>query len=136
MSLRSWIGVSAPDAAHAAAQVLAEINARRARAHLKAVGRSAPLDQAALEFARAVASGKASRSDGQRAAARAVELAGNRYTQVGALFTVVPEVSRLPDTEVALAGDLAAVGIGVAIGDSKELGPGAWYVTVVLAKGR
>jgi len=128
--------VAAPDPAHAAAQVLAEINARRGRAHLKAVARSAPLDQAALEFARAVAAGKASRDQGQRAAARAVELAGNRYSSVGALFTVVPEVSRLPDTDVALASDLAAVGIGVAIGDSKDLGPGAWYVTVVLAKGR
>ena len=55
---------------------------------------------------------------------------------VGALFTVVPEVSRLPDTEVAMSGDLAAVGIGVAIGESKEFGPGALFVTVVLAKGR
>jgi uncharacterized protein YkwD len=128
--------VAPPDPARAAEQVLAEINARRARAREKAVGRSAPLDRAALEFSRKVASGKATQKEGQQAAARAVELAGNRYLQVGALFTVIPEVSRLPDIEVAMSADLVAVGIGVAVGHSKELGPGALFVTVVLAKGR
>ena len=128
--------VTPPNLARAADEVLAELNARRARAHEKPIARSAQLDQAAQEFSRKVATGRATRDQGQEAAKRAVELAQGRYQSVGALFTVIPEVSRLPETPVATAKDLAAVGIGVAIGDSKEFGPGALFVTVVLARGR
>src|SRR5262249_36781579 len=78
--------VTPPDPSRATAQVLDEINARRVRAHLRPVGRDPKLDQAAIEFSRSVASGKARREDGQNASKRAIDLVGGRYAEVGALF--------------------------------------------------
>src|SRR5206468_4003772 len=116
----------------AARAVLDVINGRRRAAHAPAVGRDRTLDQVAQDFSQAVVAGRAARSDGQQATRQAMTVTGGHYRQLATLFTVMPEPSRLPDSDLLVARGLTAVGIGVALGDSSELGPGSLFVTVLL----
>ncbi|HJZ83624.1 MAG TPA: CAP domain-containing protein [Polyangia bacterium] len=120
-------------AGQAADDVLTVINGRRRGAHLPPLARDGALDRAAQEFSRAVLAGRAGRDQGQQATRRAVELTGTRYRQVATLFTILPEPSRLPETQLIESRALQAVGIGVAVGTSPDMGEGALFVTLVLA---
>ena len=124
------------DARQGERQVLEIIEKRRRDKGLAELPRDGALDRAAQEFSAAVAKGRASRDQGQQATRRASELAAGRFGAIEALFVELPEAARLPDVRLFYDTSVRAVGIGVSLGDSPKIGPGALYVTVVLGKSR
>ncbi len=95
----------------------------------------AALDAIAGEFAAALARG-VPRADAKRVVARRLDEVSARYRQAASVVTAVTDLDALVAHE--LLGDMAAdkVGIGLAQGPHPELGDGAYWVVLVLARTR
>jgi hypothetical protein len=124
------------DPAMATEQLYALVAERRRARHRPGLARDQALEQAATEFARAVAAGKVTRSDGERASRRAGELAAGRFGEIATLVVELPEVARFPEAPALEEASTSAIGVGVAVVDSTSMGRGALLVTVVVGKRR
>ncbi|MEZ4402861.1 MAG: CAP domain-containing protein [Kofleriaceae bacterium] len=104
----------------------------RADAHLEV---DPALDAIAATFATALAAGTP-RDQARRAISRDLDALANRYRQAASVVTAVTDLDGVEARE--LVGDTVAdqVGIGIAQGPHPELGPGAYWIVLILAAAR
>jgi uncharacterized protein YkwD len=105
---------------------------RIALGKVRTLGDDTALDRVAVQYARDLAAGVASKEASARAS-KSLEGMSQRYRRIGSVVTTVSDLEAL-DAASLIEGAVAThVGIGIAQGSHEELGEGAIYVVLLVA---
>ena len=108
----------------------------RVPAELILIGKAiSTMEGIAQELAASLASGDVSRERAQQRADQAIAGLGNRFSAVLTVMTVLGDPEQAGLDSVA-DGSLGHFGLGLAQGSDPNLGDGAIYVVILLAKAR